>query len=84
VTPGNNYTVHVLNYTTKLFEDARASMLCDHENQTHVNCWIDVQEVVHGHAIGFIMIKKNASGEVFPAPRNNQSTIIIKNELQSL
>ena len=59
-------------------------MLCDAENATHQNCWLHIKEQVHGHSLGFIMIKNNKTGPVVVSPRNISENITIENDLQSL
>lgn len=85
VPPNNNYTVSVFNYTAKQFLPANASMLCDAENATHENCWLHVKQQVHGHSLGFIMVKKNNTGTVRQSQRKLKAeNITIENDVQKL
>jgi hypothetical protein len=56
-------------------------MLCDYENATHENCWLHIKEQVHGHSLGFIMIKNNKTGSVVATKRNTTGNMTIENDV---
>ena len=73
--PHGNFSVSVFNASSRQFQPANATVICDLEAANDTSCWLYTEYLLQGHEIGFMRVAFNESSDLLARRSLNSKKI---------